>query len=190
MRMARRILAKSISLALAVATLPAAAAPPAIPAAIAVTDQNLITTIQAQGAQIYECKFDASGRLAWQFREPIATLFRDGKTIGRHFAGPSWELADGSAVTGKLAARADGATVTDIPLLKLDVVSRRELGVLSATATIQRLNTHGGTAEGPCPTAGAFLSVPYSADYAFYGKRNQPTESFPSAARPSPNVNN
>ena len=190
MRIARRILARSISLAVAVATQPAAAAPPAIPAAIAVADQNLITTIHAQGAQIYECKADASGRLARQFREPIASLFRDGKTIGRHFAGPSWELADGSAVTGKLAARADGATAADIPLLKLEIVSRRELGVLSATATIQRINTHGGTAEGPCPAAGAFLSVPYSADYAFYGKRSEPAGPSPSAARPSVGVNN
>ena len=156
---------------LAVLMLPATAAPLGIPEAIAVPDETLITTIHAQGAQIYECKPDASGKLAWQFREPIATLFRDGKTVGRHFTGPSWELADGSMVTGKLAARADAATAADIPLLRLDVVSRRGAGDLAAAATILRLNTHGGTAAGPCETAGAFLSVPYSADYAFYKKR-------------------
>lgn len=173
MRMISRILVKSISLALAAAAmLPAAAAPLEIPAAIAVTDETPMTTLHAQGAQIYECKPDAAGRLAWQFREPIATLLRDGKTIGRHFAGPSWELTDGSAVTGKVAARADGATATDIPLLKLAVVSRRGAGDLAAATTIQRLNTRGGAAEGPCPTAGALLSVPYSADYAFYAMRS------------------
>ena len=50
------------------------------------------------------------GKLAWAFREPIATLFQDGKTVGRHYAGPTWELSDGSAVVGKVAASAPGAT--------------------------------------------------------------------------------
>ena len=47
------------------------------------------------------------------FREPIATLLMDGKTVGRHYAGPSWELTDGSAVTGKVAGRAPGSTSKD-----------------------------------------------------------------------------
>ena len=55
-------------------------------------------TLHAEGAQVYECKADSDGKLAWQFREPVATLILDGKTMGRHFAGPSWELADGSSL--------------------------------------------------------------------------------------------
>ena len=156
---------------LAVLMFPATAAPLSIPAAIAVPDQALIATIHAPGRADLRCKPDASGKMTWQFREPIATLFKDGNTVSRRFAGPSWELADGSAVTGKLAARADGATGSDIPLLRLDVISRRGAGELVAAATILRLNTRGGTAAGPCETAGAFLSVPYSADYAFYKTR-------------------
>jgi hypothetical protein len=35
---------------------------------------------------------------------------------------------------------------------------------------IQRLNTHGGRADAACDATGTFLSVPYSADYAFYKK--------------------
>ncbi len=35
---------------------------------------------------------------SWTFREPIATLLDDGKTVGRHYAGPNWEDNDGSAV--------------------------------------------------------------------------------------------
>jgi len=127
-----------------------------------------IATFHAQGAQLYECKADVSGKLAWEFREPIATLLADGKTVGRHYAGPTWELADGSAITGKVAGRAPGATPKDIPLLKLEVVSRRGTGQFTKITTIQRLNTKGGVAEGPCATAGAFLSVPYSANYAFF----------------------
>jgi hypothetical protein len=155
-----------IVLALSALPLPAAE----VPAAIAAPGETLVATIHAQGAQVYECKADATGKLVWQFREPIATLLVDGKTVGRHYAGPSWELADGSAVTGKVAARAPGATVQDIPLLKLEVTSQRGAGQLTGVTTIQRLNTKGGVAEGACEKAGAFLSVPYAADYTFYKK--------------------
>jgi hypothetical protein len=94
----------------------------------------------------------------------------DGKTVGRHFAGPNWELDDGSAVIGKVAGKAPGATANDIPLLKLEAKPQRESGVLANVSTIQRLNTRGGVAQGTCDKAGALLSVPYSADYAFYRK--------------------
>jgi hypothetical protein len=141
-----------------------------VPDAIAAPGQVQMVTIHAEGAQIYECKADSGGKLIWQFREPIATLIVDGKTVGRHYAGPNWELADGSAVTGKVAARAPGATAKDIPSLKLEVTSQRGKGQLTGTTTIQRINTKGGTAEGPCELSGAFLSVPYSADYVFLTK--------------------
>jgi hypothetical protein len=141
-----------------------------VPAAIAVPEEALMVTIHAQGAQIYECKADSGGKLVWQFREPIAALFIDGKTVGRHSAGPSWELTDGSAVTAKMAGRAPGATAKDIPLLKLEVTSQRGRGQLTGASTIQRLNTKGGVADGPCEASGALLSVPYSADYAFLRK--------------------
>jgi hypothetical protein len=138
--------------------------------AIMVAGETLVATIHAQGAQVYECKADASGALAWQFREPVATLLSNGKTLGRHYAGPTWELADGSAVAAKVAASAPGASQSDIPLLKLAVVSQKGNGLLAGITSIQRLNTKGGVAKGPCDSAGAFLSVPYSADYAFYKK--------------------
>ena len=43
-------------------------------------------------------------------------------------------------------------------------------GRLTGATTIQRINTKGGMAEGPCENSGAFLSVPYSADYTFLTK--------------------
>ncbi len=141
-----------------------------IPDAVAAPNEAVIATVHAEGAQIYDCKAGADGKLVWQFREPIATLLIDGKTVGRHFAGPNWELADGSAVTGKIAGRAAGATPKDIPLLKLEATSHRGSGQLTGVTTIQRLNTKGGVIEGPCNSAGAFLSVPYSADYTFLKK--------------------
>lgn len=161
----------AIAVIAACATFAAAALAAAeLPEAISAPGETLIATIHAEGAQLYECKADAAGKLAWQFREPIATLLLDGKTIGRHFAGPSWELDDGSLVTGKVAARAAGASANDIPLLKLSATPQRDRGQLASAATIQRINTKDGKAEGPCDRAGAMLSVPYSADYAFYRK--------------------
>jgi hypothetical protein len=119
------------------------------------------------GAQINACKVDGGGKLVWQFREPLASPFVDGKTVGRHYAGPAWEMTDGSMITGKVIGRAPGATAKDIPLLKLEVASQRGAGQLTGASTIQRINTKGGTAEGACEQGGAFLSVPYSADYVF-----------------------
>ena len=140
------------------------------PDAIAVAGQTLVTTLHAEGAQIYECKSDSAGKTVWQFREPIATLIVDGKTVGRHYAGPSWELSDGSKVVGKVAGRAPGATANDIPWLKLDGTSQGGAGTLAGVTTIQRIKTKGGNAEGACASAGSFLSVSYAADYVFFKK--------------------
>jgi len=71
-------------------------------------------------------------------------------------------------VLGKAVGRAPGATATDIPLLKLDAVPQRDTGLLAGATTIQRLNTRGGVAQGPCAAQGEMLSVAYSADYVFH----------------------
>jgi hypothetical protein len=141
-----------------------------VPETIAARGETLIATVHATGAQVYECKANSDGGLAWQFREPVATLVIDGKTVGHHFAGPVWVMADGSAVSAKVSAQAPGPTANDIPLLRLEVAARHGSGLLSGVTTIQRLNTHGGRAEAACDSPGTFLSVPYSADYAFYKK--------------------
>src|SRR5947199_413096 len=141
-----------------------------VPAAIAAPGESIVATWHAEGAQVYECKAGADGKLAWAFREPIATLLLDGKTVGRHYAGPNWEHMDGSAVVGKVAANAPGATPKDIPLLKLEVVSSRGSGALSGVTTVQRINTAGGRHDGACENAGALYSAPYAADYVFLKK--------------------
>jgi hypothetical protein len=138
-----------------------------MPAAIAAPDAKPVVTLHAEGAQIYQCKAGSDGKLAWRFREPIATLIADGLTVGRHYAGPSWEHTDGSAVTAKVAGNAPGATKNDVAWLKLEVVSRRGSGVLSPATIVQRINTSGGALAGECDHAGALRSVPYSADYVF-----------------------
>ncbi len=141
-----------------------------VPAAVAAPGETTVATWHAEGAQVYECKAGGDGKLAWAFREPIATLVLDGKTIGRHYAGPNWEHIDGSAVVGKVATSAPGATPKDIPLLKLEVVSSRGSGALSGVTTVQRINTAGGRHDGACEKAGALYSAPYAADYVFLKK--------------------
>ena len=141
-----------------------------LPDAIAVPGEAAVLTVHAEGAQVYECRAGADGKPAWAFREPIATLLVDGKTVGRHYSGPNWEHSDGSAVVGKAAGNAPGATPNDIPWLKLEVISHRGSGILTTATTVQRINTIGGKLEGGCDKAGAFKSAPYSADYVFLHK--------------------
>ena len=147
---------------------PAAATP--LPDAIAAPGETVVLSVHAEGAQVYECKAGADGKPAWVFREPIATLLADGKTVGRHYAGPNWEHSDGSTVVGKAIGNAPGTTANDIPWLKLQVVSSRGSGVLTGVTTVQRINTQGGKLEGACDKGGSFKSAPYSADYVFLRK--------------------
>ena len=137
------------------------------PAAFDVADRAAILVVHATGAQIYECKVGTSGATNWVFREPIATLIRDGGTIGHHYVGPTWELADGEVVKGKQSAAAPGATPSDEALLKLDVAEHRGSGVLKDAKLVLRLNTRGGVLKGECAKAGELRAEPYSADYAF-----------------------
>jgi hypothetical protein len=141
-----------------------------LPASIDAPGEKAVVTLHAQGAQFYDCKAATDGKLAWAFREPIATLFLDGKTVGRHYAGPNWEHTDGSAVVAKAAGNAPGATAKDVAWLKLTVVSQRGKGLLSGVTTIQRINTSGGALSGSCDKAGALQSVAYSTDYVFLKK--------------------
>jgi hypothetical protein len=141
-----------------------------VPPAIAAAGATAVATFHAEGAQVYECKAGADGKLAWAFREPVATLFQDGKTVGRHYAGPNWEHTDGSAVVGKAVGNAPGKTAGDIPWLKLEVTAQRGKGALSGVTTVQRINTAGGVHAGACDKAGAFYSAPYAADYVFLKK--------------------
>jgi Protein of unknown function (DUF3455) len=78
----RRTAALSLLLLGSLTSVSAAEAP--LPDAIAAPGETVVLSVHAEGAQVYECKAGADGKLAWAFREPIATLLLDGKTIGRH----------------------------------------------------------------------------------------------------------
>lgn len=124
------------------------------------------------GSQIYTCQQGTDGKYAWALKAPDAEL-RDaqGKTIGHHFAGPSWKLNDGSQVTGKAAARADSPDADSIPWLLVTVTGHTGDGGLSRVTSIQRIKTHGGQApiDGcAAAKAGAETKSSYTAEYVFY----------------------
>src|SRR6185503_18239520 len=100
------------ALSLSASVLSASAQTP-LPEAVAAPGESVVLTLHAEGAQIYECKAAADGKLAWAFREPTAALLLDGKTVGRHYTGPNWEHIDSSAVVGKAVGNAPGATPND-----------------------------------------------------------------------------
>ena len=121
----------------------------------------------AVGAQVYECRAEAGGPAMWRFREPIAALTSRDKTVGRHLAGPSWDMADGGLVVGKAISQAPGTSPGDVPWLRLDVSEHRGEGSLKDVTTVQRIATEGGRRDGPCTTEDSLVAEPYAADYVF-----------------------
>jgi Protein of unknown function (DUF3455) len=138
-----------------------------LPAEIAIKGGVLVARLQAAGAQVYACTKSAAGALNWTFREPVAALVEDGKTVGRHFVGPTWEFVDGSRVVGEVVGKAPGATAKDIAWLKLSVKEPPESGLVAGATTVLRIDTKGGVFEGVCGNEGELHSEPYTATYVF-----------------------
>ncbi|HEY6733965.1 MAG TPA: DUF3455 domain-containing protein [Roseiarcus sp.] len=138
-----------------------------LPASIAAKGSAPVAQLQAAGAQIYICAKNAAGALNWTFREPLATLLEEGKTVGRHFVGPTWEFVDGSRVVGEVVSKAPGTTAKDIPWLKLSVKEPPKSGLVAGATSVLRIDTKGGVFEGACDSEGELHSEPYSATYIF-----------------------
>jgi hypothetical protein len=155
----------SIAFSVAAQEVPQQLQPPA--------NEQLLVSVHAQGDQVYSCKTDGPSP-AWTLKAPDAQLFdQDGKSFGKHFAGPSWEANDGSRVTGKAIANAS-PDPDSIPWLLVNIISHEGKGILSPATTIQRLHTKGGKAPASgCDAshAGREIRVPYSADYLFYAPK-------------------
>jgi hypothetical protein len=138
-----------------------------LPAAIAVKAAVPVAQLQAAGAQVYICAKNAEGALNWTFREPVASLLEGGKTVGRHFVGPTWEFVDGSRVQGEVVSKALGTTAKDIAWLKLSVKDPPKSGPAAGATTVLRIDTKGGVFEGACDSEGELHSEPYTATYLF-----------------------
>ncbi|MGZ4190444.1 MAG: DUF3455 domain-containing protein [Actinomycetota bacterium] len=142
----------------------------------------MLLHVKAVGTQNYVCSgSDSDGGVAptyaWTLVAPAADLDDcTGAVIGKHSAptgaaAPQWTNNDGSAVVGQ---KVTSFTVDPnaIPWLLLAATSHPGSGVMSHVGYVQRLNTVGGKASGPCDVAnvGATSDVPYTADYYFFAK--------------------
>ena len=142
------------------------------PAALTVPDGNrLAFRLDAEGVQIYACKATAAGGYGWAFVAPEADLMtRGGHVVGLHYAGPTWELYDGSSVVG---AKIAGASVdtTAVPWLLLSAASHNGQGFMSIVTYIRRVDTAGGLAPATgCDVdhVGAQARVDYTATYEYW----------------------
>jgi Protein of unknown function (DUF3455) len=145
------------------------------------TEQGLLYNVSAKGVQIYTCqpKENNSQKFGWKLKSPEAALYTkltpNGdklREVGKHYAGPTWELKDGSKIQGKIKAKADSPSGNAIPWLLLEVTSHEGKGILSGVSNVQRLNTVGGQAPSKgCDSTrkDAEVKVEYTADYNFYG---------------------
>jgi hypothetical protein len=124
----------------------------------------------AVGVQIYKCDGNA-----WTFVAPRATLHNIvGRKVGDHFAGPTWQYRDGSAVVAAKAAE-EPSPIGSIPHLLLRRVSStpgKTGDHLTKTTFIQRLVTTGGVAPAAATctpeAAGTVSEVRYTAAYVFW----------------------
>ncbi len=136
-----------------------------------------LLTLYGQGVQRYVCKEKdkSPATFEWTLKEPQAKLF-DGQDheVGSHFAGPTWQLADGSkAVKKKVLATFPALQSDGVPWLLVEIEASGQ-GQLAGTQYVQRIDTVGGAAPlGGCDAAHASATqdVEYRATYVFYGQR-------------------
>ncbi|WP_250626835.1 DUF3455 domain-containing protein [Pinirhizobacter soli] len=162
------VLVTGVNLSHAEDAVPAALKPPA--------GYIVALTAKATGVQIYTSTAEAGTAPKWTFEAPLAELNGHGVVI-HHYAGPSWEAADGSKISRDMdtpvATVPAKQAASDIPWLLIKVNADPAPGVLSKVVYVQRILTVGGVAPAKSPArAGTKVGVPYTATYVFYVKSN------------------
>jgi hypothetical protein len=154
--------------------------------------QTLLLKTIARGDQVYTCQAKQSDpgdnnqyerqyerQYEWQLKAPDANLFDEqNRRQGQHYLGPTWAWNDGSQVVGKVKNKVDAPTPDTIPWLLLEAQPSETSasGILTTAKWIQRVNTTGGQApQSGCDrtTENREVRVEYTADYYFYGDREQ-----------------
>jgi Protein of unknown function (DUF3455) len=159
---------------------------PAVPANLAPpAGEKQAFVHHARGVQIYRCATAAAGASGaaganaaafnWAFVAPQADLYASAAQVtvlGTHGAGPHWQAADGSRVTGVVKARADAPIAGAIPWLLLATTPGDKPGLMSAVTHIQRINTAAGVAPATgcaaAADAGKEARVPYTTLYVYF----------------------
>ena len=152
--------------------------PPQVPQNLkAPGSEAVIVKALGRGKQIYACQATSGGqgRFAWVLKRPQADLFdAQGRKIGRHFEGPTWEAGDGSRVVGEVLERATAPRAGAVPWLLLKAKSHEGTGMFARVTYVQRVDTVGGAAPPDgCDAAhaGKEAAIDYHADYYFYAPR-------------------
>lgn len=139
------------------------------PSVDAPPDATLVLTAEGNGAQVYGC---SDGH--WILKGPDAQLLDEhGQVIGKHFAGPTWQLADGSGIQGKMIATQASPDSAAVPWLLLQTTPGSASGRFAGVQYIRRSDTHGGVAGSEACTSGE-KRVPYTAKYSFYSVKVHP----------------
>lgn len=148
---------------------------PDVPPSLLVPPGHVASSrVYATGVQIYVWTLEAPNSTAgaWVFRAPQAALFNeDGKLIGYHYAGPTWESKSSRSEVEGLVLQRSTPDSNAIPWLLIQATNATGPGFMRTTY-IQRVNTTGGLA----PTYngdhdGQRARVPYTAEYYFYYKK-------------------
>lgn len=120
------------------------------------------------GVQIYTCTDTGTGP-RWVLTAPDAKLLdASGKTIGSHFAGPTWKLEDGSQVQGDRIGSKTAPEARSVAWLLLRAKAGTATGKFADIAFIRRTETQGGMAAESACKPGDTSRVPYTATYTFY----------------------
>ncbi len=130
---------------------------------------------KGDGVQIYICT-DTHDGFKWVLKAPDAKLLdSSGETIGRHFAGPTWSLVDGSQVQGELIASRPAPEGNAVAWILLGARAGTGTGKFAEVKFIRRTETHGGVAaQSGCQSSGdvgKLSQIPYTATYTFYAER-------------------
>lgn len=134
--------------------------------------QKVLLRAYANGVQIYAGVKNPTkpGQLVWSLKSPEAMLWNAcGKLIGSHYQGPTWELEDGSMISGEVVKHASSPSKAAIPWLLVEAKGHEGRGQLQRVTYIQQVNTTGGLAPSAPPTqVGQIMRSHYTAEYLFY----------------------
>jgi hypothetical protein len=132
----------------------------------------IVLAVAAEGVQIYESKQNPAGSFQWSLQAPEAQLkSASGEVLGKHGAGPSWALNDGSSIVGDLPPLKTAAVPGSIPWLLIAVKSKSGSGILEMVDYVLRVATDGGAAPSEPPNVeGATARVKYHAIYIFLSR--------------------
>ncbi|HYZ73882.1 MAG TPA: DUF3455 domain-containing protein [Chthoniobacterales bacterium] len=135
----------------------------------------IVSAVAGEGVQIYESKPNPSGGFKWSLKGPEADLKGlSGEILGKHGAGPSWTMDDGSSIVGNLPPLDTVVASKGVPWLLLSVKSKSGSGILNQVDYVVRVAADGGIAPAEPPkTGGEIIRVRYRAIYLFLHKADR-----------------